>query len=62
MEKVIYKYGKKFFYDSSGDYNKFKNRLTLLRRVHPRLKYVFVISKINNKTIFRLYVRKWGGN
>lgn len=60
MDKIIIKYGKKFFFDSSLKYTDFKKRLTTLKKIHPRLKYHFIITGSGKNTRFTLYVRRWG--
>ena len=57
---TIVKYGKVFFLDSIKDYNGFRNRLTLLKKVHPKMKYAYKIAGNGSNTRFMLYVRRWG--
>ena len=52
--------GKRFFLDSILNYKGFKKRLTLLRKVHPKMKYRFEMKGTGKNTRFYLYVRRWG--
>jgi hypothetical protein len=60
IPKRVTKYDKIFFLDSVKSYSGFQQRLTLLRRVHPKLKYFFSVSGSGSNTRFALYVRRWG--
>lgn len=60
VQHTIKKYGKTFYLDSIKPYSQFKKRLTLLRKIHPNMKYTYVMIGTGGQTRFALYVRRWG--
>lgn len=58
-QAYIYREGKKFFYQCSGNWRKISGIITQLRERNKKLKYKY-IRPVPKRDFFDLYVRRWG--